>query len=123
DSSFTNAVSVYTNTAGTNSHLYNGSEYVDYDHKIKGNPFFASSYFADGSVFYDGILYHDVQMFYDILHDDVVIKNYNGLPLILAKEKVHSFNFSGHQFVRAVSDSSNADFKISGFYDVLFDGE
>jgi hypothetical protein len=62
-------------------------------------------------------------MFYDILHDDVVIKNYNGLPLILDKRKGPFINFSGHQFVRVVSDSSNTDFKISGFYDVLFDGE
>jgi hypothetical protein len=43
DSAFGRALSVYTTMAGTSSHLYNGSEYLDYDHKIKGNPFFASS--------------------------------------------------------------------------------
>jgi hypothetical protein len=114
-------VSVYTSAAGTNSHLYNGSEYVDYDHRIKGDPFFASSYFNDGSLVFDGILYPHVTMFYDILHDDVVIKNYNGLPLILAKEKVYSFNYRGHQFANLVTDSLTAEIK-PGFYDVLYDG-
>ena len=122
DSLLEKAVSVYTNIAGPNSHLYNGSQYVDYDHRIIGNPFFVSSYFSDGSILYDGIFYPHVQMFYEILHDDVVIKNYNGSPLVLAKEKVYSFNYAGHRFVRLVADSSETGMKISGFYDVLFDG-
>jgi len=122
DSSFAKAVAVYENAAGVNSHLYVGSEYVDYDHRIQGNPFFGSLYFADGSVVYDGIAYAHVEMFYDILHDDVVIKNYNGLPLIPAKEKISSFKYAGHRFVRLVTDSSEAGI-TTGFYDVLFDGD
>jgi hypothetical protein len=122
DSSMQDAVSVYNHVAGVNSHLYNGTAYTDYDHRIKGDPFFASTYFADGSIVYDGIFYAHVQMFYDLLHDDVVIKNYNGLPLVLVKDKISSFDFAGSRFVRLVADSAEAGGKINGFYEVLFDG-
>ncbi|HYK47801.1 MAG TPA: hypothetical protein VEV83_21640 [Parafilimonas sp.] len=121
DSSLQQAVSVYNTVAGVNSHLYNGTAYTDYDHRIKGDPFFASTYFADGSIIYDGIFYAHVQMFYDLLHDDVVIKNYNGLPLVLVKDKISSFNFAGARFVRLVADSAEAGSKINGFFQVLFD--
>jgi hypothetical protein len=120
DTSFDRALSVYTSRAGTNSHLYNGSQYIDYDHRITGNPFFEASHFADGSIVYDGIFFENVQMFYDILHDDVVIKNYNDSSLILVKEKISSFNYAAHKFVRL--DSSETGIP-TGFYDVLFEGK
>lgn len=121
DSSYKKAVAVYTNASGVNAHLYNGSEYIDYDHRITGNPFFASSYFADGDLVYDGILYTDVQLFYDILHDDVVIKNYNDTALLLVKEKISSFDYAAHHFVKLVADSLETGITIAGFYDLLYD--
>jgi hypothetical protein len=123
DSSLTRALSVYTNITGVNLHLYNGSEYIDYDHRIKGNPFFLSLSFADGAIVYDGILYENVKMFYDILHDDVVIKNYNDTALLLAKEKISSFDYAGHHFVNLVADSSETGINVIGFYDVLYNGK
>jgi hypothetical protein len=123
DSSYNNAVSVYTNTAGVNMHLYNGSEYIDYDHKIAGSPFFLDTYFVNGSIVYDGILYNNVQFFYDILHDNVVIKNYNNnTPLLLVQEKVSAFDLEGHHFIRIVVDTAVSGIKNSGFYDVLYNG-
>jgi hypothetical protein len=121
DSSFADAVSVYKKTMGENIHLFNGSEYVDYDHRISGNPFFGSLYFADGSIVYDDITYTDIQMIYDMLNDDVIIKNYNGAPLLLTKEKISSFNLGGHYFVTIITDSTVTGMK-TGFYDVLYDG-
>jgi hypothetical protein len=120
--SFTKAVSVYNNAAGVNTHLYNGSEYIDYDHKITGNPFFLDSYFADGAVVYDGIFYTDVKMFYDILHDEVVIKNYNDTALLLVKEKISAFDYAGHHFEKLIADSTTAGIITTGFYEVLYDG-
>ena len=121
DSSFADAASVYTNTIGTNMHLFNGSEYVDYDRRITGNPFFGSLYFTNGSIVYDDISYSDVKMIYDILNDDVVIKNYTGLALLLVKEKISAFNFAGHYFTKIIADSTTSGIK-TGFYDVLYDG-
>ncbi|HEX5151383.1 MAG TPA: hypothetical protein VFW07_08035 [Parafilimonas sp.] len=121
DSSFADAVSVYKKTMGENIHLFNGSEYIDYDHRISGNPFFGSLHFTDGSVVYDDITYTHIQMIYDILNDDVIIKNYNGIALLLTKEKISSFNVTGHHFVKIMADSAATGLK-TGFYDVLYDG-
>jgi len=122
DSSFEKAASVYSKLIDINSHIYNGSEYIDYDHRITGNPFFESSYFTDGSIVFDGILYPHVNMFYDILHDDVVIKNYNDTALILVKEKISAFNYLNHHFVQLVADSLEKGLENNVFYDVLYNG-
>lgn len=122
DSSYANAISVYKKTIGTNTHLYRGKEYTDYDHRITGTPFFNDSYFAKGSIVYDEIFYNNVQLFYDILHDDVVIRNYNDTPLVLVKEKISAFNYGAHRFINLSTDSSLANSKISGFYEVLYNG-
>jgi len=121
DSSFADAESVYKKTMGENIHLFNGSAYVDYDRRITGNPYFGSLYFTDGSIVYDDITYTGIQMMYDMLNDDVIIKNYNGLALLLTKEKVGSFNLAGHYFVKIIADSATTGMK-AGFYDVLYDG-
>ena len=121
DSSFADAAAVYTKTIGANAHLYTGSEYVDYDHRMTGNPYFASLYFTNGAIVYDDILYNNIQMFYDILNDDVVIKNYNDTALLLSKEKVSSFSYAGHNFIKIIPDSATAEIK-PGYYEVLYNG-
>jgi hypothetical protein len=122
DSSFANAVAVYTKAADVNAHLYTGSEYIDYDRRITGDPFFASLYYTDGSVVYDNILYTHVKMFYDILHDDLIIKNYNDTALILVKEKISSFNFVNHYFTQLLADNTETGIKTARFYEVLYNG-
>ncbi|HVX25585.1 MAG TPA: hypothetical protein VHB70_04550 [Parafilimonas sp.] len=122
DSSFTKAVSIYTNTLNTNIHLYNGSEYIDYDHRIKGNPLYQSLSYVPGSIIYDGTYYGNVEMFYDILHDDVIIKNYNDTALLLVKEKVSSFDILNHHFIQLHFDSSEKHIESNVFYDVLCNG-
>jgi hypothetical protein len=122
DSSYAEAISVYTNTLSTNIHLYNGSEYIDYDHRVKGNPFFQSRSYTPGNIVYDEILYTNIAMFYDILHDDVIIKNYNDTALLLVKEKISSFDLLNHHFIRLYLDSSEKHIESNAFYDVLCNG-
>lgn len=122
DSSYAEAISVYAKTLKANIHLYNGSEYIDYDHRIKGNPFFQSLFYTRGNIVYDGILYTNVAMFYDILNDDVVIKNYNDTALLLVKEKISSFDILNHHFIQLHFDSSEKRIENDAFYDVLCDG-
>lgn len=122
DSSYINALTVYANTVGVNQHIYNGAEYIDYDHRINGNPFFEKKSFAGGSIMYDGVLYNNVQIIYDIWRDDVVIKNHNNLPLLLVKEKVAAFNIEGHHFIKITADSLTEKLGLSGFYNVLYNG-
>lgn len=122
DSSYANAVSVYTATVGLNQHIYNGAEYIDYDHRITGSPFFEKNSFVNGSVVYDGVLYNNIQLIYDIWRGDVVIKNYTGLPLLLINEKVSAFDLEGHQFIKITTDSLTEKLGLSGFYNVLCNG-
>lgn len=122
DSAFTQATSVYDNTMGANIHLYNGVEYIDYDHRITGDPFFMGSFFTGGSIIYDGVFYNNVQLFYDVLRDNVVIKNYNNAPLLLVNEKVAAFGMLGHRFINIQADSTISKNNHLGFCDVLSDG-
>jgi hypothetical protein len=121
DSSFAEAAAVYTKAIGANAHLYTGSEYVDYNHTMTGNTYFSSLYFTNGAIVYDDILYNNVEIFYDILNDDVVLKNYNDTTLLLPKEKVSSFSFAGHNFIKIIPDSATAEIK-PGYYEVLYNG-
>jgi len=122
DSSYANALSAYTTTIGLNQHIYNGVEYIDYDHRINGDPFFGKSSFVKGSIVYDGILYNDISLVYDIWRGNVVIKNYNNLPLLLINEKVTAFDLEGHQFIKITADSLTEKLGLSGFYNVLYNG-
>lgn len=120
DSSYAQALAVYNHTLGIGRHLYNGREYTDYDHRIKGTPFFSNTYFTSGSIVYDGISYTDVQLFYDELNDNIVMKNYNDTAIILLRQKTAAFDILGHHFVNLQIASSAATLKDSGFYDVLY---
>lgn len=122
DSAFTQATSVYNNTIGANIHLYNGIEYIDYDHRITGDPFFQDSYLTNGSIIYDGVFYNNVLLFYDIMRDNVIIKNYNNSPLLLINEKVAAFSLLGHKFINIQTDSSVSKNSDLGFCDVLSEG-
>jgi hypothetical protein len=122
DSAFTQAASVYNNTMRENIHLYNGIEYIDYDHRITGDPFFEDSYLTKGSIIYDGIFYDNLQLFYDVLRDNVVIKNYNNAPLLLINEKVAAFSLLGHKFINIETDSTISQNNALGFCDVLSEG-
>ena len=122
DSSYAKAVAIYTTTVGVNTHLYSGSEYMDYDHRVTGNPFFADAYFTTGSIVYNDILYNNVQLFYDEQHDEVVLKSYNDTPLVLVREKVTAFDILGHHFINLQAVNTTSAVKDSGFYDVLYNG-
>jgi len=122
DSSYARAVNVYDNTIGINSHLFNGSEYADYDHRTTGTPFFKQNSFSEGSIVYDDIQYTQIQMIYDIVRDEIAIKKEGYLPLLLVKQKIAAFDLAGHHFIKITTDSLTTGLKISGFYDVLYNG-
>ena len=119
--SLENTVQSYLKAVGNNTRLYNGSEYTMSYHGVTGSPFFASDSFQYGSVDYDGIKYNNVKMAYDLVGDELIIKAYHDLNLRLVTEKVNSFSFSNHEFVRIMPDSSTSKLK-TGFYEILYKG-
>jgi len=119
-----NAVSTYHAFLFPETALYNGAEYVIYQHKLdEGDPFFQSRYFDSSSVFYDGIFYTNIRMSYDIIQG-VVIVDYpvNASRIQLENDLVDRFTLGTHHFMRIDKDSSGNLFPGTGFYEVLYRG-
>ncbi len=113
----------YRTAMHLHSHLYNGSEYVDYDHYIDGHQYFQSDEWEEGTIHYDGTLYPRVPLLYDVRYDQVITENLAGpLRIRLVAEKVQYFTLLGHTFVRIVADSTTQGGVRTGFYDRLYDG-
>ncbi len=113
----------YRTDMDVHSHLYNGSEYVDYDNYIDGHQYFQSDEWEEGTIHYDGTLYRQVPLLYDVRLDQLVTENLAGpLRIRLVSEKVRYFNLLGHTFVRIVADSTQQGGVRTGFYDQLYEG-
>ena len=117
----------YETVIGSESHLFNGSEYITNHHffvSSTGHPFFKSDNLTEGSVFYDGALYTNVPLLYDILRDQVVIDPPGSTFRVkLISEKIKYFKLRNHSFIRLVkSDSANSSLP-TGFYELLVDNK
>jgi len=118
-----NTIDLYYKSIGENAHLYNGSEYISNNYQVNKNPLFESIFSMSGSIAYDGTLYKDVPLAYDIYHEEVIINRYEkNFRIKLANEKIDSFSFFGHHFIRIVPDSADNPLLTIGFYDVMYNG-
>lgn len=120
-----NTLSLYYASIGKQSSLYNGTEYTYYDPIITGNAYFADiKAFTPGTLNYNGVIFRQVPMLYDIYSDQVVILLYNHFTKIaLVKEKVKSFDYSGHHFIYINTDTLINNITLqSGYYDELYNG-
>ncbi len=116
------AIALFYNNINDNAGLYNGSEYIMYDQRIKGTPYFLDGSQQPGDVYYNGTLYPNVTLIYETTTESVVVREFGqGIFISLVNEKVNYFNLLGHTFVHLRPDSSN---KIitNGFYDRLYNG-
>jgi hypothetical protein len=115
-------------TIGQQSRLYSGHEYLPYERSIKGTALYPldAETWAIGEVNYDGIVYKGVPLMYDVYKDVLISLLYNHFSMYtLLTERVNSFTFSGHHFVRVnaealVDDKSGI---VTGFYDQLYGGK
>ena len=89
-----------TDTLGTNSLLYNGTEYIKQFDQTKGTPFFPTEK-TNGSVLYFGNWYQNLDLLYDIQDDVVITRDIQGLlKMRLTREKLEEFMVDGHHFVK-----------------------
>src|SRR5579871_339534 len=122
-SSSANAIAFYNNYIGENSHLYNGTEYVAYDFRIKGNQYFLTNILQNGVINYDEVLYSKVNLAYDIVRVEVTTNRYSeNFRIKLISEKISYFILQNHFFIRLMQDSSNKSIINTGFYDQLYKG-
>jgi hypothetical protein len=123
EQSIQNAIGIYYKSAGENSHLYNGSEYVPLNTLNHKNPFFETSTLQNASISYDGIVYNNVPLQYDIFNEEIIINRYNqNFRIKLVNNKINWFSIYGHAFIRIEHDSSTKILPDAGFYDQLYSG-
>ncbi len=116
------AIGLFYQSVNENAHLFNGREYIKYDPRIKGDPYFNVADLQPGVIFYDGTLYQNVPMLYEVLGEQVVIRQYGqGVLITLVNEKIDYFTMFGHTFIHLVPDSANIDIS-DGFYDRIYNG-
>ncbi len=117
------AIDLYYSTAGKSTHLYNGGEYPGYNSfNVIGHPYLDTPALQRGKVFYDGTEYENIPLMYDI-NDDAVIAKFPLLPdnnIRLVHEKIGSFSFGAHSFVKLISTAKEKDIIATGFYDMAY---
>lgn len=119
-----NADQEYISRIGFQSLIYNGIEYVDYDNRINGHPYFNSEYYEIGSLIYDSMSYDSIYMKYDVVKQLLVLRYYDEKgykqDIALRKDNIDEFNLMGHHFIQ-MKDSAEAVQLDPGFYDILYD--
>jgi hypothetical protein len=120
-SSVKHALAAYEEAVGMQTHLYNGTEYVDYKKPhFVGDQFFVSKAATRGNIFYDGTRHTQVPMLYDLVTDEVIVPHNNsGLLMKLNTSKIDTFQLHGHTFVHLQADSAGQGLPSPGFYDLL----
>jgi hypothetical protein len=104
-------------------HLYNGQRYHIYDSRSKDHQFFQIEDWKQGIIEYDGQRFEAIPMLYDIVKDVVVIKYYGRSGLIqLQSERIKTFAFIDHNFIRIEENKDQGVDVTTGFYDLLYNG-
>lgn len=122
DSATEKSIALFYNGINDNARLYNGFEYIMYDQRIKGYPYFLAPDMNSGDILYDGILYKNIPLLHELTTGNVVVRAFNhGVLMNLIKEKVSYFTLLNHYFVHLVPDSTNKVI-TNGFYDRIYNG-
>jgi hypothetical protein len=114
------ALARYQQSERGNDRLYNGFEHTGYDPRLKGDPYFEVKDFQPGTLQFDGREFTAVPMLYDLVRDVVTVEHEAGFRVSLRPDKLPSFSFRNHQFIRLI-DSTTLHLS-PGFYDLLYNG-
>jgi len=117
-----NLIQFYHQSIGFHAELYNGPQPEPYLTFTEGDPYFTTSTFSSGTIRYNGLIYQEVPILYDLVRDELVIRHPNGDRFSVFMEKVDSFSFSGHYFIKLKIDSTTSPLTKSSFYEKLFSG-
>ena len=118
-----NAKDLYAAAVKTQMHLYNGSQYLDYDPIEEEHPYFVDSDWSNGWIIYDNERYDNTPLLYNINNDKIVAEHYAGAFIDLIATKVTAFHIHGHTFRRLMPADDKRGGITEGFYDILYDGK
>lgn len=117
-----NALDLYTHYTGASSPIYNGTDYLYYNFKMEGDPFFLTRDLTKGWAGYNGRRYDSLSIGYDIQRNQVGIASADNFArIVLQNELIDSFNVSGHTFIR-IQEDYKQNLNNTGFYDLLYNG-
>lgn len=116
------ARNLYLAAVKTQRHLYNGSQYADYDPIEDEHPYFIDSDWSNGWIIYDHERYDNTPLLYNINNDKIVAEHYAGAFIDLIAPKVTAFHIHGHTFKRFTRTDDKRGNINEGFYDILYDG-
>ena len=117
-----NLIRFYHQSIGFHAELYNGPQPEPYLSFTEGDPYFKTSTFSSGTVGYNGLIYREVPILYDLVRDELIIRHPQGDAFSVTMEKVDSFSFSGHYFIKLKIDSTTSPLTKSSFYEKVFAG-
>ena len=117
-----NAIHLYDHFTAGNAPIYNGTEYLYYNFKMEGDPFFLTGLYTIGSLGYESRIYDPVSIFYDIQRNQLVLLGADSLSnIVLNNELVDSFYLLGHTFI-SLKEDHKKNLYNTGFYDLLYNG-
>jgi hypothetical protein len=117
------AKNLYFAAIKTQMHLYNGSQYVDYDPIEEEHPYFVDPDWSNGWIIYDHERYDNTPLLYNISSDKIVAEHYAGAFIDLIATKVTAFHLHNHTFKRFIRSDDKRGGITEGFYDVMYDGK
>ena len=117
-----NVIGVYDHYTDGNAPVYNGSEYLYFTFKMKGDPFFEWDNLAKGWLSYEGKVYDPLSILYDIARNQVVVLLPDSISrAVLQNEFIDSFKIANHTFINLKEDHQQNLYN-TGFYDLLYRG-
>lgn len=118
-----NVISVYHQTVGDQSRLFDGTQYANYLFSFadRKHPFFLSSAFSDGSIVYNQVFYTNIHLLYDEVAGVLVFQD-SSHRIQLHNERISAFSILDNHFIRLEKDSLNTEGGETGFYQVLYNG-
>ena len=123
DSSGRGVVKQFSQDIGENAFIYNGTEYINADPLLKGDPFFLGNETWNGTLVYNNVAYSNVRLLYDTWNDVVITQRYNnGVLMNLISEKIKAFTLGNHSFIRLIKDDNGNASLTTGFYELFYDG-
>ncbi|MBE9664090.1 hypothetical protein [Mucilaginibacter myungsuensis] len=119
------AITIFQQSVGDQSLLYNGPGYFFLRPELKTNPCLDDAkVLSPGSVVYYGYAYNNIPLMLDI-ERDLVITTWNDDESLMSlhSQKLSEFKLQGRHFIRIEADPANTTTPAVGFYDVLHNGK
>lgn len=103
-------------------HLYNGSEYFDYEPIDNEHPYFLTEEWSYSDLKYDGDWFHNVPLLFNIDQNKLIASYYyNGNLMQLVESRVDEFILQGHRFINIKNTTDTITLR-TGYYEVLYNG-